>query len=123
MKIAISVTTPSPEAPFETRFGRAAAFVIVDTETGERDVLLNPAADAAGGAGVQAAEFVIRHGAGAVISGAFGPNAYDTLTAAQVQMFQAESGTVDELVQRYKNAELLPTTGVAGQGRRRGRPW
>jgi predicted Fe-Mo cluster-binding NifX family protein len=92
--------------------------VIVDTETGEQVILLNPAADAAGGAGVQAAESVIRHGAEAVISGAFGPNAYDTLAAALVRMFQAESGTVAELVRRYKNNELQPATGATGRTRR-----
>jgi predicted Fe-Mo cluster-binding NifX family protein len=106
MKIAISVTTSRPEAAFESRFGRAAAFVIVDTSTGEQQAVANPAAQLGGGAGIRAAEFLVRHDVEAVISGAFGPKAYDVLHTSGVRLYQARSGTVGDLVARLLKGDL-----------------
>ncbi len=108
MKVAISVTAPDLQAAFEPRFGRAAAFVIVDTETKAWQGHKNPAAGAPGGAGVQAAEFLARQGVDAVISGAFGPNAHQVLAAAGVNMYQAAGGKVNELVERLQQGALDP---------------
>ncbi|MEJ2150631.1 MAG: NifB/NifX family molybdenum-iron cluster-binding protein [Chloroflexota bacterium] len=116
MKIAISTNTLSPEARLEPRFGRAAAFVFVDTETGERLPQANPAASAAGGAGIQAAELIVRQGADAVISGTFGPNAYEVLEASSATLYCAQSGTIDEVLQRFRNGQLDQFEG--GPGRR-----
>ena len=106
MKVAISVTKPESDATLDARFGRAAAFLIVDTETDEWQGYTNPAADAPGGAGIQAAEFVARQGAEAAISGAFGPKAYAALAAANVAMYRAEPGLATDLVQKLKDGEL-----------------
>jgi predicted Fe-Mo cluster-binding NifX family protein len=106
MKIAISVTPSRPEAAFEARFGRAAAFVIVDTNTGEQQAVANPAAQLGGGAGIRAAEYLVKQGVEAVISGAFGPKAYDVLHASGVRLYQAKSGTVDDLVARLLKGDL-----------------
>jgi predicted Fe-Mo cluster-binding NifX family protein len=106
MKIAISVTAPKPGAAFEPRFGRAAAFVIVDTNTGEQRAVANPAAQLGSGAGIRAAEFLVRQGVEAAISGAFGPKACDVLHSSGVRLYQATSGTVDELVAKLLKGEL-----------------
>jgi predicted Fe-Mo cluster-binding NifX family protein len=106
MKIAVSVTAPKPGAAFESRFGRAAAFVIVDTDTGERQAVVNPAAQLGSGAGIRAAEFVVRQGVESIISGAFGPKAYDVLHTSHVRLYQAASGTVDDLVARLMKGDL-----------------
>ena len=58
MKLAISISGNTLDSPFDARFGRAAAFCIVDTETGEWQAFENPALSASGGAGVQASQFV-----------------------------------------------------------------
>ncbi|MCZ7543561.1 MAG: NifB/NifX family molybdenum-iron cluster-binding protein [Anaerolineae bacterium] len=108
MKVAISVTAPKVNAAFESRFGRAAAFVIVDTETNDQEAFRNPAANAPGGAGVQAAEFLAGQGVDAVISGAFGPKAHNVLAAAGVRMYQAGGGKVAELVERLQQGALDP---------------
>ena len=86
MKIAISISGNKLESPFDPRFGRAAAFCLVDSETGEWSSHENPALSASGGAGVQAAQFIAKLGAQAVISGAYGPNAADTLSPAGIEM-------------------------------------
>ena len=126
MKVAVSVVAPERDAALDMRFGRAAAFVLVDTETDEWLGYANPAIDAAGGAGVQAAEFVVEKGAKAAISGAFGPNAHDVLSAANVKMYRATSGTAAELARQLEAGDLevieAPSRGGrrGGRGRRRG---
>lgn len=106
MKIVVSAKEPDMASPFEPRFGRAANFVFVDTETGEWEGLANPAMSAGGGAGVQAAQFVANRGAETVVSGDFGPNAFATLNAAGLKMFVAREGSVAELVAQFKAGEL-----------------
>jgi predicted Fe-Mo cluster-binding NifX family protein len=127
MKVAISVVTPERDAILDTRFGRAEAFVVVETETDKWQGYANPAAGATGGAGVQAAEFIVERDAEAAISGAFGPNAYDVLSAANIGMYRAKTGTAAELVQKLKDGALQKVEGYSrrggrgGGGRRRGR--
>ncbi len=106
MKVAISVTKPKRDASLDQRFGRAAAFVTVDTTTGEYQVYPNPAVGASGGAGIQAAEFLAKKGVETVISGAFGPKAHDALRAANVEMYRAKSGTVTEIVEKFQQNDL-----------------
>jgi predicted Fe-Mo cluster-binding NifX family protein len=112
MKIAVSINAAKPEASFEPRFGRAAAFAIVDTGAGEQQAVANPAAQLGGGAGIRAAEFLIRQGVEAVISGAFGPKAYDVLHTSGVCLYHARSGTVDDLVTRLLNGDLDAVEGA-----------
>jgi predicted Fe-Mo cluster-binding NifX family protein len=92
MKLAISISGNKLDSPFDPRFGRAAAFCLVDSETGEWTAHENPALSASGGAGVQAAQFIAKLGAQAVVSGAYGPNAFDTLTPAGIAMYLAPTG-------------------------------
>jgi predicted Fe-Mo cluster-binding NifX family protein len=92
MKLAISITGNKLDSTFDPRFGRAAAFCLVDSETGVWTAHENPALSASGGAGVQAAQFVAELGAQAVISGAYGTNAFDTLSPAGIEMYLAPSG-------------------------------
>jgi predicted Fe-Mo cluster-binding NifX family protein len=109
MKLAISVSGNRLDSPFDARFGRAAAFCIVDTETNVWQFFDNPALSASGGAGVQAAQFVAGQGAQVVVSGAFGPNAFDTLAAAGVELYLApgnRSYTGAEILEMFKTGEL-----------------
>ena len=106
MNIAISLLDASSAAHPDPHFGRAAAFLLVDVETGQQHIKVNPAAGTSSGAGVKAAEFVIRQGAGAVISGSFGPKACDVLAAAGVRMYRAQADTVADLLQQYQAGRL-----------------
>ena len=119
MKLAISTSGNKLESPFDTRFGRAAAFCIVDVETGEWQAFDNPALSASGGAGVQAAQFVASQGAGAVVSGAYGPNAFDTLAAAEIEMYLApgnQAYTAAEILEMFKANELAKAEAATNTG-------
>ena len=119
MKLAISAAGKTLDSPFDARFGRAAAFCIVDTETGDWEAFDNPALSASGGAGVQASQFVAKHAAQAVVSGAFGPNAYDTLAAAEIEMYLApgnETHTAAEILETFKAGQLTKAEAATHAG-------
>ena len=123
MKLAISISGNTLDSPFDARFGRAAAFCIVDTKTGEWQAFDNPALSASGGAGVQAAQFVARQGAEAVISGAFGPNAFDTLAASEIEMYLAPAmkPTAAEILDMFNAGELTKAEAATHEGHHGGR--
>jgi predicted Fe-Mo cluster-binding NifX family protein len=106
MKIVVSANGLDLEAAASPILGRAPNFLIVDTETMGFDTLGNPALGAAGGAGVQASQFVVEHGAEAVVSGNVGPNAFDVLQAAGVPVYLFEGGTVRQAVEAFKAGKL-----------------
>lgn len=119
MKIAISISGNKLEAPFDPRFGRAAAFCIVESETGAWTYYENPALSASGGAGVQAAQFVAKLGAQAVISGGYGPNAFDTLSLAGIEMYLAPTGetlTGLEVLTLFKTGKLIKAKAATHAG-------
>ncbi|MEW5869746.1 MAG: NifB/NifX family molybdenum-iron cluster-binding protein [Chloroflexota bacterium] len=121
MKLLISVTSPELDAQVDPRFGRAAHFLVVEPETLEWSAFPNPALNAAGGAGIQAAQFVTAQKCQAVVSGAFGPNAYDAFDAAGIPMYLFGScRTAREVIERFKSGQLeqAVTPGEAGHSRR-----
>lgn len=114
MKIILTTTAPDISSEIDPRFGRAACFLLVDSDTLEWQAHPNPAQAAAGGAGIQAAQFATSHQAQAAISGDFGPNAFDALKAAGVAMYlYGDVRTASEAIQRFKAGQLqevgLPT--------------
>jgi predicted Fe-Mo cluster-binding NifX family protein len=119
LKIVITTTAPSIESEVDPRFGRSAYLLLVDPETQEWQAFPNPGVNAPGGAGIQAAQFVVDHEPNAVVSGDFGPNAYDALKAAGISMHLfGPCRTVLETIQRFKSGQLEPLAAPAGRGRR-----
>lgn len=117
MKVCFSIGSPIISAELDPRFGRAAYFLIYDPDLGEQQIIVNPALEAAGGAGIQAAQFVVSRGCGAVVSGDFGPNAYEALEAAGVKMYlSGNCNTVPEALNGLASGrlELLAAPTVAG---------
>ncbi|HIE26036.1 TPA: dinitrogenase iron-molybdenum cofactor biosynthesis protein [Candidatus Poribacteria bacterium] len=109
MKVAVSAMGTDMNAQVDPRFGRCANFIIVDTDTMEFETMQNPYITAGGGAGIQSAQLVANKGAQAVLTGNCGPNAFQTLSAAGVQVITGVSGTVRSAVERYKSGQFQPT--------------
>jgi predicted Fe-Mo cluster-binding NifX family protein len=109
MKIAISSTGKDLDAQVDPRFGRCQYFIIVEPKSLEYKVFENPNIDAAGGAGIQSGRMMADNGVKAVLTGNVGPNAFQTLNAAKVEIITGVSGTVREAVQRYNNGEFQST--------------
>jgi len=128
MKIAISSSGQDLAAQLDPRFGRCRYFLIIETDTMRFEVFDNDNAALGGGAGIQSAQFIAAKGAKALITGHCGPNAMQTLSAVGVQVYLGHAGTVQSLVDKFKNSQLTPTTeanasahaGMGGKGMGRG---
>lgn len=111
MKIAVTSTGKTLDSKVDPRFGRAAYFIIVDTETVDFSVIENENVAAAGGAGISSAKSVIDAGAQVVLTGNCGPNAERTLSAAGVKLYTGVTGTVLEALELYKSGKLTQADG------------
>ena len=109
MKLAVSASGSGLNAPVDARFGRCQYFIIVDPETMKFEALENPSMTASHGAGIQTAQMMANKGVTVVLTGNCGPNAFQTLSAAGIQVIVGVSGTVKEAVEKYKKGELQAT--------------
>lgn len=108
MKLAVSATAPGLDAEVDPRFGRCQHFVIVDPQSMEFEALDNSNAMAAGGAGISTAQMIANKGVEVVLTGNCGPNAYQTLSAAGVQVITGVSGKIKDAVEAFKAGSLQP---------------
>lgn len=115
MKVAVSCEGKTLDAAVDQRFGRAARFLIVDTDSMTFDVLENENVAAAGGAGINTAKMVLDAGAQAVLTGNCGPNAERTLATGNVKLFTGVVGTVTEALEQFKAGQLTEASGPSVQ--------
>jgi len=115
MNIVVSANGADLDGPSSPVFGRCPMYVFVDTETMAYEAVENPAIAAAGGAGIQAAQFVVERGAQAVVTGNVGPNAFNVFQAAGVPVFVFGGGTVRQAVEAYRNGQLSASRGASAQ--------
>ncbi len=107
MKIAITAQEPSPDSQIDPRFGRAPWLMIYDpTENNWQLIDNSEGLNAAHGAGIQAAQKVIDQQATAIITGAIGPKAYRSLTAAGIKIFHGAKGSVSQALQAFQAGDL-----------------
>jgi predicted Fe-Mo cluster-binding NifX family protein len=122
MKIILTTASPSLDSAVDPRFGRGAYLLVVDTDTLDWQPHPNPGVSAPCGAGIQAAQFVIDQKVGAVLSGDFGPYAFDALQAAGIPMYICDDcRTVLEAIGHLKTGQLqqvgAPRRGDCDRGR------
>jgi len=110
MKLAISSSGKDLNSQLDPRFGRCAYFLVINPDDMRFEVFDNESSALGGGAGIQSAQFLASKGVDAVITGNCGPNAVQTLSAAGVELFTGQSGTAREVVERFKKAQLRPTS-------------
>ncbi len=111
MKICVTAQGDTLDAPVDLRFGRCHYFVIVDTETLQFEAINNPNIESRGGAGIQSGQIMAEKRVKAVVTGNVGPNAFQTLNAAGIPVMTGASGTVREVVEKYKKGLLHTTQG------------
>ena len=118
-KIAITSEGPSLDDQMDSRFGRAAGFVVVDLETMATQYIDNGQSQVmAQGAGIQAAELIARAGVGCLLTGYVGPKAFKALAAVGIKVGQNLEGlTVRQAVERYKSGLVEMASGANRAGR------
>lgn len=117
MKIAITSQGKDLSSAIDPRFGRAACFVVIDTDTGDFTAHDNSQnLNAVQGAGIQAGRNVVDLGVGAVATGNIGPKAFTTLQAGGVQVYVGATGTVAETLEKFKAGQLTSVTKASVEG-------
>ena len=116
MKVVVTAEGSDLDSRVDPRFGRCAFFVFVETDNLSCTGFENPSIALGHGAGIQSAQFVAENGAGVVITGNVGPNAYRTLEAAGLQVVTGASGTVRQAVETFKSGDLAAAQGATVEG-------
>ena len=107
MKIGISLEEDKGlDSPASSVFGRCPFFMLIDADSKKYEIHENPARQATGGAGIQAAQWVLDQGAEIVISGNLGPKAFSVLSAGQIGAYQHTGGIAEAVLQAFQDDTL-----------------
>lgn len=106
--VAVSAEGPNLSDRVDSRFGRAAGFVVVDLDSMAASYIDNGGSQTmAHGAGIQTAERIADAGAGVLLTGVVGPKAFKALQAAGVKVgLNQEGGTVAEALERFRAGQV-----------------
>ena len=114
MKVSVTAGASGLDAPMDPRFGRCPFFVIVDTDSMSENSIANTLVNSTSGAGIQAAQEIAKQGATALITGNIGPNAMQTLSAANIEVYQSQgAGSVRDGGEKFKRGELQKIAGAS----------
>lgn len=119
MKLAFTTQGTGLDAALDASFGRTRNFLVYDLDAQSFEIISNQTnAGAAQGAGIQAAQTVVKSGAAALVTGRCGPKAFKVLAAADVVVFNTDAPTVAEALARYQAGQLVAAlvANVAGHG-------
>ena len=107
MKLVFTTTGDTLDALLDPSFGRARNFLLYDAESGTSQVISNQQnLNAAQGAGIQAAQTIVKAGAGALVTGHCGPKAFRVLAAAGIKVYNTDAPTIAEALARYRAGQL-----------------
>lgn len=62
--------------------------------------------------GIKAAQMLVDHGTGAIITCRCEENAAQVLNAAKVELYKAQDGTVSENIEKFKSGKLAPLSEI-----------
>ena len=108
MRVAVTAAGASLDAQVDPRFGRCPCFLVIDTESMDFEAVENPNVALGGGAGIQSGQLMAEKDVQIVLTGNCGPNAYQALSAAGIQIIVGCSGVVREVIEQFKAGRLNP---------------
>jgi predicted Fe-Mo cluster-binding NifX family protein len=109
MKIVVTAAAPSLDGAVDPRSGRCPYFLIVESDDLTFEAIENPNVQLGGGAGIQSAQLMNEKGVQFVLTGNCGPNAFQTLSAAGIEVIVGCSGLVRDVVEQFRNGRLGPS--------------
>ncbi len=117
MKIALTTSGNTLDAPLDGRFGRASRFILYDMEKDYYEVIDNRLSlNSAQGAGIQAAEAVVRAGACCIVTGHCGPKAFRALSSAGIAIYGCGEATVAAALEAFRAGMLKPMESADVEG-------
>ncbi|MFO7839911.1 MAG: NifB/NifX family molybdenum-iron cluster-binding protein [Desulfosalsimonadaceae bacterium] len=107
MKIAVTSNGKDLNAEVDSRFGRAANFIIVEPDSMDYTVIENrQTMNLPQGAGIQAGKTIVDNQVDVVLTGNCGPKAFKVLEASGVKVVINAEGTVKEVIEQFQNGDL-----------------
>lgn len=108
MRIAVPVDENKKDVCVS--FARTPFFMYYDTQSGETEVKVNPAADAAGGAGLKAAQVLLDENTEVLLTVRCGENAAEVLKAAEIKIYKTEGPDAKENIKAFTEDKLEELT-------------
>ncbi|WP_455139261.1 NifB/NifX family molybdenum-iron cluster-binding protein [Candidatus Hodarchaeum mangrovi] len=113
MKIGLPSNGADLLQPFSHIFGRCSYFIIYDIKEQKVDqVLPNAAQNAAGGAGIQAAQLMIDNHVKTVIAPQIGPKAWNVLNNAGIKVYTGIGGSIQQNIDAFLDEQLTEINSV-----------
>lgn len=106
MIIAIPVDGKSMGACINKAFGRTQYFLFYDSTTNQKAFLINEAAKAPGGAGIQAAQLVVDQKADTVLCPTIGKNSADVLKNAGIEIYMTSGCSIQDNILAFTEGKL-----------------
>ena len=110
MKLAIPAKCPGLAARVSPRFGRCEYLVIVDSDKLESESIKNPNVGAMNTAGVESSQMLADRKVQVVLTDNVGPNAFQALSNAGIQIMTGVTGTVREAIRQFNSGQLQPAS-------------
>lgn len=115
--IAFSTAGTELNDELDPRFGRARGFLLYDLTLQQIRLLENEQSrNAAQGAGIHAAEAIVKAGVDTLVTGHCGPKAFRVLNAAGVQVYNCPVITLQEALQALQSGTLEAATAADVEG-------
>jgi predicted Fe-Mo cluster-binding NifX family protein len=111
MLIAVTSEGPSLDARIDQRFGRCRYFLIINTDDLGFEAIENQSAALGGGAGIQSAQMIVDRGVARVFTGACGPNAYQVLASAGIEVVTGCAGNVRDVIGQSREGSFTTAAG------------
>ncbi|MFC1714083.1 NifB/NifX family molybdenum-iron cluster-binding protein [Candidatus Poribacteria bacterium] len=106
MKLAIPAKCPGLGAQVSPGFGRCEYFVIVGSDKLEFESIKNPNMGAMKTAGVKSSQMLADRKVQVILTGNVGPNAFQALSNAGIQIMTGVTGTVREAIRQFNSGQL-----------------
>lgn len=106
MKIAISSQGKEENSLMDSRFGRCEYFCIYDIEDDGFKVIENTAINSNAGAGIEAANLVLKETIDAIVTGNIGPHANEVLKRSNIKIFTSDVKKISDIINEYKGNKL-----------------
>jgi len=106
VKIAISADGPNLGAKVGHKLGTSQYLAIFDVENEDFKAVPNPGASGQRGAGIQSVLLAVSKGVNTIVTGYCSPAIAGQLKASGIEVLTGISGTVGEVVEKYKKGEL-----------------
>lgn len=106
MLVVIPVDEKKEDTTVCPSFGRCPYFLLYNSQSKKIEFIDNEATNAAGGAGIKAAQAVLDTNADALITPRCGENAMEVLKATDIKVYKTKFITAKESIEAYEKEEL-----------------